>query len=95
MISVLVQITVEDFDRFIDGFRTRGFALRQRHGSKRARVFRHADDPARVSILFDWESRQAMEGFLADPEVMASMKTGGTVGRPAIAYLDRADDLPA
>jgi heme-degrading monooxygenase HmoA len=95
MVHVLVEVTVEDFDVFFSGFESRGFPLRRRHGSRRSQIFRHADDPSKVSILFEWESREGMEGFLGDPEVRESMKKGGTLGPPKITYLDRAGELEA
>lgn len=95
MIHVLVQITVADFERFWSGFETRGRPLRQRHGSTGARVFRHADDPGKVTILFRWASRAHLERFLRDPEVRASMTQGGTIGAPMITYLEQAGELEA
>jgi quinol monooxygenase YgiN len=93
MIHVLLQITVADFERFWSGFRTRGRPLR--HGSKGARVFRHADAPGKVTILFRWASRAHLERFLQDPEVRASMTQGGTIGAPVITYLEQAGELEA
>jgi quinol monooxygenase YgiN len=95
MIHVLVQITVEDFERFWSGFQTRGLPLRQRHGSRGARVFRHADHANRVTILFTWESRAHLERFMQDPEVRASMQQGGTLGPPAITFLEQVGELEA
>jgi quinol monooxygenase YgiN len=95
MIHVLVQITVEDFDRFWSGIQTRGLPLRQRHGSRGARVFGHADQANRVTILFTWESRAHLERFMQDPEVRASMQQGGTLGPPTITYLEQVGELEA
>lgn len=95
MVHVLVQVTVEDFDTFYSGFESRGYPLREKHGSKGSRIFRHADDETKVSILFAWESREAMERFLGDPDVRESMKKGGTVGPPTITFLDQAGELDA
>ncbi|AHY45499.1 Antibiotic biosynthesis monooxygenase [Rubrobacter radiotolerans] len=95
MVHVLVQVTVEDFDVFYSGFKSRGFPLRRRHGSRGAQVFRHADDPSKVSILFEWRSREGMERFLEDPEVRESMKKGGAVGPPTVTFLDSAGTLDA
>jgi hypothetical protein len=55
---------------------------------------RHADDPERVCLLFDWDA-DAFRGFLADPDVRASMQAGGTLGPPAITYLEAPLELPA
>jgi heme-degrading monooxygenase HmoA len=95
MIHVMVRIQVEDFDRFWEGFQTRGLALRTAHGSGGAQVFRHADDSHRVTLLFQWESRERFQGFLDDPAVQESMKKGGTLGPPEVSVLDRAGELTA
>jgi hypothetical protein len=50
MIHVLAHVRVEEFDRFLEGFNSRGLRLRQRHGSHGARVLRHRDDANRVSL---------------------------------------------
>jgi heme-degrading monooxygenase HmoA len=86
MDTILVTLTVDSFDHFLQTFETRGLPLRERHGSRGARVMRHADDAERVSVLFDWDA-DAFAGFLADPEVQASMKAGGTLGPPQIQLL--------
>lgn len=82
MIHVLAQVEVEDFDVFFSGFESRGFPLRKQHGSLGSQVFRHADEPEKVSILFRWESRE-------------SMKKGGTVGPPKITFLEQSGELEA
>jgi quinol monooxygenase YgiN len=94
MSTILVTITVDDFDHFRSVFETRGLELRRRHGSGGVRVMRHADDPERVCLLFDWDA-DAFRGFLADPDVRASMQAGGTLGPPAITYLEDPLELPA
>jgi heme-degrading monooxygenase HmoA len=94
MSPILVTITVDDFDHFRSVFETRGLELRRRHGSRGVQVMRHADDPERVALLFDWDA-DAFRGFLADPEVRASMQAGGTLGPPAITYLEAPSELPA
>lgn len=82
MSHVLVRIEVEDFDTFYSGFESRGYPLREKHGSRRSQIFRHAGNPE-------------MEGILGDPEVRESMKKGGTIGPPKITYLDRVGELEA
>ena len=94
MSAILVSITVDDFDHFRSVFETRGLELRRRHGSRGVRVLRHADDPERVALLFDWEA-DAFRGSLADPDVRASMQASGTLGPPAITYLEAPIELPA
>lgn len=89
-----VTLTVAAFDRFLETFRTDGLVLRERHGSRGARVFRHAEDASRVTIEFDWD-HDRFRAFLADPEVQTTMKSGGTLGPPEVSYLEPAVPLSA
>ncbi len=95
MQQIIVDVTVDSFDTFLTTFRDRGQALRGRHGSAGVRVFRHTDEPARVTLLFEWSSADAFRGFLADPEVQATMRSGGTVGPPRVTFVDAPLALPA
>lgn len=94
MDTILVHLTVDSFDLFMETFETRGLPLRERHGCHGSQVFRHADDEERVSLLLDWDA-EAFAGFLADPEVQASMRAGGTLGPPQITVLDAPRALVA
>jgi heme-degrading monooxygenase HmoA len=95
MIHVMVRVQVEDFERFWEGFQTRGLPLRQSHGSQGVHVFHHADDPHRVTLLFQWESGERLQGFLDDPTVKESMKKGGAIGPPEVTVLNKMGELPA
>ncbi len=94
MIHVLAEVRVEDFDRFLEGFNTRGLRLRQKHGSHGVRVFRHREDTKRVSLLLEWEGEEALKAFLADPDVRESMRLGGVVEPPEVTLLDPVEELP-
>ena len=94
MIHLLVEVEVEDFDRFLENFNTRGLRLRQRHGSRGARVFRHRADPHRVSLLLEWEGEEAFGAFLADPDVGETMRLGGAKGPPTVTAVDAVEELP-
>jgi heme-degrading monooxygenase HmoA len=93
-VHVLVQLEVVDFERFLENFNTRGLRLRRRHGSRDSLVFRHRGDPSRVSLLLEWTSEEAFQGFLDDPDVRESMRLGGTVGEPELTLLDAVEELP-
>ena len=53
---LLATTTVEDFDRFLNIFSTKGAEKRREHGSKGAQVFRDPNQDDRVWVLFDWDS---------------------------------------
>ena len=83
---ILATTTVEDFERFLKVFSTKGAEKRRQHGSKGAHVFRDPNETDRVWVLFDWDE-QGWQSFVSDPEVPAIMKEAGHKGRPQAATL--------
>ena len=83
---ILATTTVEDFDRFLNVFSTKGAEKRKQHGSKGATVFRDPNQADRVWVIFDWD----MEGFkkwAADPETPAIVKEAGHKSKAQAAEL--------
>ncbi|KEF34559.1 hypothetical protein RDMS_06540 [Deinococcus sp. RL] len=74
MIHIWATVEVKDLEQFIGVFATAGTSFRRRHGSHRSQVFKVAGQPQQVRVLFEWESREAFEGFLNDPQVRARMQ---------------------
>ena len=95
MIHILGNVAHEDLARFIGVFATRGAEMRRKHGSHNAQVFAVRDEENRAIVLLEWESREAFEGFLADPAVRESMQAGGSVGRPEFTFLDKVAEFPS
>ena len=54
-IMFLATTTVEDVDRFLEVFGTKGADKRAAHGSKGSTVFRDPSEANRVWALFDWD----------------------------------------
>lgn len=81
---LLATTQVEDLDRFLEIFSTKGAAKRKEHGSKGALVFRDPSEPDRVWAIFDWDE-QGWQSFVSDPEVPPIMKEAGHKGRPQAA----------
>ena len=52
---ILATTTVENVDRFLEIFGTKGADKRALHGSKGATVFRDPTEENRVWALFDWD----------------------------------------
>ena len=73
----LATTTVEDFDRFLSVFSTKGAEKRKQHGSKGATVFRDPNEDDRVWVLFDWDER-GLQNFLSDPRSRRSFKKPAT-----------------
>jgi len=83
---ILATTRVEDVDRFLDVFSTKGADKRAQHGSKGATVFRDPTEGDTVWVLFDWDE-QGWAAFVSDPEVPPILKEAGHVGKPQAASL--------
>ena len=85
---VLATTKVEDVDRFVEIFSTKGAEKREQHGSKGSTVFRDPAEEDRVWALFDWDA-EGWQSFVSDPEVPAILQEAGHIGRPQTAELVR------
>jgi quinol monooxygenase YgiN len=83
---MLATTTVEDFDRFLDVFSTKGAEKRREHGSKGATVFRDPNQADRVWVLFDW-TPEGFQKYLNDPDVPPIIKAAGHKTKPQPAEL--------
>lgn len=83
---ILATTYVEDVDRFLNVFSTKGAEKRALHGSKGSTVFRDPAEQNRVWALFDWDEK-GWASFVSDPEVPSILKEAGHVGKPQSAAL--------
>ena len=83
---ILATTKVEDVDRFLEIFSTKGADKRQQHGSKGSTVFRDPTDETSVWVLFDWDA-EGWQNFISDPEVPAILQAAGHATRPQVAEL--------
>jgi quinol monooxygenase YgiN len=81
---LLATTTVEDVDRFLEIFSTKGAEKRKEHGSKGASVFRDPHQEDRVWVMFDWNA-EGWQSFISDPEVPAIIKEAGHKEAPQAA----------
>ena len=81
---ILSTVKVEDFDRFLETFSTKGAEKRKEHGSKGSRVFRDPEDESRVWIVFDWDE-EGYGALISDPDMPAIFEEAGLQGRPTKA----------
>ncbi|HMK96560.1 MAG TPA: hypothetical protein VK425_03375 [Acidimicrobiales bacterium] len=83
---ILATTKVEDYDRFLNIFSTKGAEKRAQHGSKGSTVFRDPAEDDRVWVLFDWDA-EGWQSFVSDPEVPAILQEAGHRGKPQAASL--------
>jgi hypothetical protein len=84
--TILATTKVEDVDRFLSIFATKGAEKRGQHGSKGSTVFRDPVEEDRVWVLFDWDT-EGWGAFVSDPDVPAILQEAGHIGRPQAAEL--------
>ena len=63
---ILATTTVENVDRFLGVFGTKGAEKRALHGCKGSTVFRDPTEENRVWALFDWDEA-GWAKFVSDP----------------------------
>jgi hypothetical protein len=80
---ILATTKVEDVDRFLEVFSTKGAEKRGQHGSKGSTVFRDPNEDNRVWVLFDWDG-EGWRSFVSDPDV-----PGGGADRRSFLRRDR------
>jgi hypothetical protein len=83
---ILLTTQVEDFDRFLEIFSTKGAEKRKQHGSKGSTVFRDPAEDDRAWVVFDWD-QDGFQSFLSDPEVPPILQEAGHKGKPQAAEL--------
>lgn len=83
---LLATTRVEDVDRFIEVFSTKGAEKRKIHGSKGSAVFRDPSEEDRVWAIFHWDA-DGWKNFVSDPEVPPILQQAGHKGKPEAAML--------
>jgi hypothetical protein len=83
---LLATTKIDDFDRFVEIYSTKGAEKRKQHGSRGSTVFRDPNEEDRVWAIFDWDL-EGWKNFASDPEVPGIMQEAGHQGRPQVAEL--------
>jgi hypothetical protein len=83
---LLATTMVEDLDRFVEVYSTKGAEKRKLHGSKGSTVFTDPNEAGRVWAIFDWDL-EGWQSFASDPEVPPILQEAGHKGRPQVSEL--------
>jgi len=89
---VLSTVKIEDFDRFLNTFSTKGAEKRKQHGSKGSHVFRDPNEDDRVWVLLDLDE-EGYNNLMSDPDMPPIFQEAGLQGRPESAKLARQHDV--
>ncbi len=86
MSQVLVKHRVnsyEDWKNAFDNFAN----VRKSSGEKSFRILHTKDDPNDLTLLFEWDTKENAEKFMASPELKSAMQDGGVSEAPQIQFL--------
>ena len=88
---LLATTAVEDYDRFVEVFSTKGAEKRKQHGSQGATVFRDPSQADRVWVVFDWDAEggRASSPTPRSPESCRRPATRGSRRRTSTAATTR------
>jgi hypothetical protein len=91
MSFVIFRTKVADYARWKPIFDADG-ANRQAGGSKGGQLFRSADDPNEVVMLFEWDLEKARQ-FSQSEELRAKMQEAVVLGPPDVYFLKDGEQL--
>jgi heme-degrading monooxygenase HmoA len=89
---MLVRHKVEDYERWKPVFDEHA-TVREQSGSMGGRLWRSADDPNEVVILFEWDNMENARRFYSSDDLRETMQRAGVVDQPDIYTLEEVEQL--
>ena len=87
MAHMLIRHTVEKFDEWQAGFEDHR-AAREKNGLQDLHIWRNADNPSEVIILFKATDLQSARDFARSSDLQAKMLAAGVCCAPDIVFLE-------
>jgi quinol monooxygenase YgiN len=87
MASMLVQHKVKDFAEWKNVYDSVA-DLRASNGELSDQIYRDANDPNRLTVIFKWDSMANAQKYANSPELKAAMEKAGVDGPPNISFLN-------
>jgi len=84
---MIVHSKVEDFEKWKSVFEENS-NFRKEAGAQSHRVFQDAQDPNKLTIMFEWESVEKAKEFFRSEEVKQKMKEAGVIEDPQIHFIN-------
>ena len=92
MAYLLVRHKVEDYAKWKPVFDEHG-AVRKAGGSQGGYLFRNANDPSELIILFEWDSLDKAQQFAQSDDLREAMQRAGVMDRPDVYFLEEVERL--
>ena len=90
MPHLLVRHRVDDYAKWRPVFDDHA-SMREQYGSNGGQVFRSADDPNDVVMLFEVDDLDRAREFVGSDGLREAMESAGVVGRPDVYFLNEED----
>ncbi len=87
MAHFMVRQHVADYDHWRSVYDSVA-GLRKENGQLTEQVFRDADDPNHVVLLFAWDSHDHARRYSQDPRLRDAMQAAGVISKPEFSFLD-------
>lgn len=90
MTYFLARHKVEDYDKWrviYDEAQSTAASMGQKNES--SMVFKDIDDPNRVTVLGEFDTKENAEKFFGSEELKAAMQKAGVQGPPEIHFVDK------
>jgi len=84
---MLVQHKVKDFAEWKKVYDSVA-DLRASNGELSDKLYRDANDPNRLTLIFKWDSLANAQKYANSPELKAAMEKAGVEGPPSIYFLN-------
>jgi heme-degrading monooxygenase HmoA len=92
MKQILIRLTVQDYTKWKPVFDDYA-SVRKTSGSHGGRLFRNADNPNEVLVLWDWGDLESGRQFFQSQGLRETMQRAGVTGRPEVYYLDEVEHV--
>ena len=92
MSHFIVRHKVEDYAKWKTVFDEHG-ATRQAGGGQGGLLFRNADNPNELIVLWDWDSLDNARKFAASPDLRETMQRAGVADHPDIYFLEDVEKV--
>lgn len=90
---LFIRHTVEDYDRWKPLFDQHSI-MRQSNGCRGGLLFRDANRPNEVVILFEWDNLERAHQFSQSQDLRETMQRAGVIGHPEVYFLEKVEDIP-
>jgi quinol monooxygenase YgiN len=89
MITVVITHEVKAYSEWRKGYDA-DEGNRTKAGAKISGVYTSVDNPNMVTVIGEFPSVEAAQGFMSSPELKKAMEVAGVIGVPEVKILNKA-----